>query len=259
MATAGQQRDDRPRLVEPMARAELFARRGHSNAVEQRMADVINLDAVALVIVLLERQDDQHLLDVAFDRVNTIAAPGPDLRADVIDHAMAVAFEPLRQPQVEFWPVNQDHQPRLAFIRRVAQAAKDAQEFRQGPGDFEGAHNRHFTRVYISLDPGLPHLVAARAEKFKRQVGTQRAQGRDKLRAMFVARSLPSDDHQRDHGLRIADCGLRIVWRRLTWLFLFFSRRHRNSLTDWSEQIRNPQSAIRKLYIFPHSINTPMT
>src|SRR5262245_49833702 len=100
------------------------------------MAYVIDLDAGALVIILLERQDDQHPLDVAFDRANAIGAPGPDLWADVVGHAMAVAFEPPSQPQVEFGPVDQDDEPRTSLIGRVTQSTEDAQEFRQRPGDF---------------------------------------------------------------------------------------------------------------------------
>ncbi len=88
------------------------------------MAHVINLDAVTLVEIFLEWQDDQHLLDVAFDRVDAIAAPGPDLRADVISHSVAVAVELLGQAQVELRPINQNDQSWPAFVRCVAQTAK---------------------------------------------------------------------------------------------------------------------------------------
>src|SRR5215475_7823191 len=198
------------------------------------MAYVIDLDAVPLVIILLEGQDDQHPLDVAFDSVNAIRAPGPNLRADIVDHPVTVALEPSGKPQVEFGPVDQDDEPRPALIGRVAQAAEDAQEFRQRPGDFERAHNRHFPRVHEGLDPGLPHLVAARAEKFEPDKGAKRSQRRDQLRAVFIARSLAGDDHQGEWGVGSGEWGVGNVWRRLTWLFLFLSRRHRNSLASIS-------------------------
>src|SRR5262249_59504354 len=125
----------------------------------------------------------QHPLYVALDRVDAIGAPGPDLRADVVDHALAVALEPSGQPQVEFRPVDQDDEPRTSLIGRVAQPAEDAQEFRQRPGDFERAHNRHLARVHEGLDPGLPHLVAARAGTFEPDTRAPRAPLRDQLRA----------------------------------------------------------------------------
>src|SRR5262245_12560550 len=179
------------------------------------MAHVVDLDAVPLVIVLLEGQYDQHPLDVAFNRVNAVGAPCPDLRADVVDYAMAVAFEPSGQSQIEFGPVDQNDEPRPSLIGRFAQPAEDSQEFRQRPGDFERAHNRHLARVHQSLDPGLPHLVAARAEKFKSHTWAQRAQRRNQFRAVLVARSLAGDDHYGEWGVGNGEWGMENVRRRL--------------------------------------------
>src|SRR5262245_42740109 len=112
MAAARQERDDRLRGVEMMARTEIIPAGGYSHAIEQRMADVIDIDTVAFVIIFLERQDDEHSLDVALDRVDAITAPRPDLRADVIDHAPLVALQLFRQSQIELGPVDQNHQRR---------------------------------------------------------------------------------------------------------------------------------------------------
>ena len=172
------------------------------------MPDVINLHSAPGVVILFKRQDDQHPFDIAPDLSDAIAAPRPDLRADVIDDALPVTMQPFRQPQVEFRPVNQNHGVRLSFAGGIAQGAKGAQEFAHRSGDFQHAHNGDFAGINQRFNSGGAHLIAARAEQFKFSLWLQRAQCFNQMRPVLVARSFARNQHQTKCGVRSAKCGI---------------------------------------------------
>src|SRR5262245_23899584 len=76
------------------------------------MSYVLGFDAVLAVEVYFKREDDQHPVYVALQRVDSIAPPRPDLRADVVDDAETLVMKAPCEPHVEVGPVDQHYDRR---------------------------------------------------------------------------------------------------------------------------------------------------
>ena len=75
-----------------MARAELFARVARRGRARERVADELDLgDAARRVPFALEGEDGEHQVNVAPHLPDSVRAPGPELRADVVDDFEAAA------------------------------------------------------------------------------------------------------------------------------------------------------------------------
>src|SRR5437660_823330 len=103
---------------------------------DERMADVFDHQAFALVELDFKRQDDQHSIYVAAQGANAIAPPCPYLRADVINNTMAGTPQGPRQSHIEIRPVNQHDRCRSPLARRVKQLAVSAIELAKPARDF---------------------------------------------------------------------------------------------------------------------------
>src|SRR5258707_13157868 len=93
------------------------------------MSNVADLDAVPAVKLLLKGKDHDHLANVFLDLLYAAGTPGPDLRADEIEHGNAQAMQLSRQSQVEVREVDQDGCVRLAarrFRDQVLESAADS-------------------------------------------------------------------------------------------------------------------------------------
>ena len=66
--------------------------------VDQRMPDVRHRHCVLPIEVFLERQDDDHPVDVLGDLLHPPPPPRPYLRRDVVDHAQPQLAAAPRQP-----------------------------------------------------------------------------------------------------------------------------------------------------------------
>jgi hypothetical protein len=76
-AAAGQKADPDAVRVEVVLPGELVAGDGGQRQVSERVADELGADAVVQVKLLLEGEDDEHLVDVLLDELNAVLLPGP--------------------------------------------------------------------------------------------------------------------------------------------------------------------------------------
>ena len=75
--------------------------------VHQGMADVDHVHAVAAVEVHLEGEEHQHAVHQAGDGLHPALAPGPHLRADVVDDLQAPLLELAGEAEVEVGKIDQ--------------------------------------------------------------------------------------------------------------------------------------------------------
>src|SRR5437016_3142124 len=69
-------------------------------------------------------KDHQHLAHVFFDLLHATRAPGPELRADVVNHRNAAPIKLFGQPKVEVREVNQHRGVGPATVYRTKDLAK---------------------------------------------------------------------------------------------------------------------------------------
>src|SRR5262249_7310677 len=159
------------------------------------MSYVLGFDAVLAVEVYFKRKDDQHPIDVALQRVHSIAPPRPDLRADVVDDAETLAMKAPCEPHVEVGPVDQHYDRRPSGERGSDQLSICSIETGQLSQHLADSNRGDRTDVDHKIDSGLAHLVSAGAKKTEVDLRIERSQRAGEVSAMFVAAGLSGDDH----------------------------------------------------------------
>src|SRR5437867_8071567 len=119
LPAAWKQSSNRTFRIKIVSAAEFVARHCCRQLANQRVTDVFHFDSNSLVELFFERQDHQHPIDVAAQRSDSVPAPGPYLRADVVNDLEAFAMKLTREPHVEIWPVNQDDRSGAAPASRA--------------------------------------------------------------------------------------------------------------------------------------------
>ncbi|OGI37036.1 MAG: hypothetical protein A2V91_04285 [Candidatus Muproteobacteria bacterium RBG_16_64_10] len=141
-AAAGQERD----YGFVAGQLQLLAQRGPihlaGDFIGQRVADECRRHLVLLVELRFEREQRQHPIDRAPDLAHPVAAPGPDLRTDILDGRNAGALQALGQPQVEPGRIDADEQIGRIGDKMPGQVATDAQQLEQSAGDLGHAQHR---------------------------------------------------------------------------------------------------------------------
>src|SRR5205085_5876270 len=128
-AAARKERDDGAGRVQTVARAKLFARYARRDRARERVADELDLiDAARLVPAALERKDGEHQVNVAAHLPDAVRAPGPELRAYVVDDSEPTAVEGAREREVEVGPVNEDDRVGAACEGRALERAVGREE-----------------------------------------------------------------------------------------------------------------------------------
>src|SRR5262249_43092877 len=139
-------------------------------------------------------EHDGEPVDATGDLPHAPSPPGPDLRADVVQHRHAGALGQAGEAEVELRKVDEDAEIR----RRLAEPARErpvrppegphtSRRLRQPDG-------RDVARVGDRLHAGLAQPLAAEAEDLEiRQRGAQRAY---EVGGMEVARGLAGDEQQ---------------------------------------------------------------
>src|SRR5713101_108053 len=99
-STAWQDCDYVVPLFQTVFLAEKFPRHGGLHVSDERVADEFHGHAGIGVELFFERKDTQGLCEAAADQIHAPGAPGPELRANVIDVSNALGVELARQPQM---------------------------------------------------------------------------------------------------------------------------------------------------------------
>src|ERR1044072_4988487 len=91
-----------------MPRAELCTRQARDDRARERVADELYVrDAARGVPLALEGQDGEQEVYGAPHLPDAVRAPGPELRADVVDDSEVAAPERAREREVEVGPVHE--------------------------------------------------------------------------------------------------------------------------------------------------------
>ena len=99
------------------ARRRNASRGTHLDQIHQRVAHECHRNPLTLVERGLEREDRQHLRDESLHRVDVARAPGPQLRADVVDDRHAEPPNRARETEVEVGKVDRDEDVRPLGLR----------------------------------------------------------------------------------------------------------------------------------------------
>src|SRR5581483_1716141 len=134
-AAAGQDGDPGLLRVEAMAGGVVGARFGLHGEFAQRMAREFGFDAVLAIERFFEREDDQHLLYVSLHELDAAATPGPELRADIVDHRDPAGMERFRQAEMEVGEIDEDGYVGAAAVGLAQQLVELAINAREMGGD----------------------------------------------------------------------------------------------------------------------------
>src|ERR687883_1322700 len=93
-----------------MAQAELFKALASTDCACKRVAHELDVVyAARLVPTLFKGKNRQQQVNVAPYISQAVRAPGPNLRADVVDDAQATATKGTRQSEIKIGPVNKHY------------------------------------------------------------------------------------------------------------------------------------------------------
>jgi hypothetical protein len=180
-----------------VARAELFARESGRGRAGEGVADELDVrDAARGVPLALEGEDGEQEVYVAPHLTDAVRAPGPKLRADVVDDAQAATAERACEREVEVGPVNEHDGVGAPFERGALERAVGGPEARQGARDFRKPGDGEVFIAHDRLDAGLAHARAGRAEELELRAGRPLAQRADERGGVRVARLLARHDQQ---------------------------------------------------------------
>ena len=129
------------------------------------MAHKLSLNALLAIERLLEGKDHQHLVDVLPHQFDAVLLPGPQLRADEVDHRNAQPVQLPGQPEVNLGKINEHGHAGPPIANGLLQPRILAPDTRQMANHFGQPHDRHVFRADDALDPGSGHALAAHAEE----------------------------------------------------------------------------------------------
>ena len=132
--------------------------------LDERMSDVGHRHVVRFVELFLEREDDEHPVDVLRDVPHSPPPPGPELRRDVVDDVQPQLLAALGQAQVELGIVDEEDDVRTFALDLLDDLIEDAPEHRQMAEDVEEADDAHLAGVMEERHPLAREQVAADAE-----------------------------------------------------------------------------------------------
>ncbi len=164
-AAAGQQCDPWAARFDLVFAGKLGAGNARSRQVRQRMAHELRVDSSLAIELLFEREDHQHLAHIFSDPFDAALLPGPELRADVINHRDIQFVEFARQPQVEVGKVDEDSGVRTAIAGFADYLAKATIDVGNVLDHLDDADLGDLAGVGQELASSLAHAVAAYAEK----------------------------------------------------------------------------------------------
>src|SRR5215470_15934842 len=157
--------------VKPVTTGKLIASGSHANRFHERMPYILDSDAFASIEIFFKRKYHQHSVNVPTNSIHAISAPGPNLRAYIIDYLEPIPAQPARKPHIEIRPIYQHYSMRPSLARRFDKGAVGAIKPPERSGYFGNANYRYVASIDQRLHSCRAHFVAARAEHFKLSIG----------------------------------------------------------------------------------------
>src|SRR5215467_7551750 len=111
------------------------------------MSHKFGIDAAVAIKLLFKGKDDQRLIDVLAQQSYPPLAPGPELRADVVNHGNAAFLHLAGDPPIEGGRIDHDGEIRLLAVGGSDQAVKKTPDFRQVAENFRDSHDRQIPGI----------------------------------------------------------------------------------------------------------------
>src|SRR5712692_274625 len=165
-AAAGQDGDEFFLGIEVLFAEEGLAVERGVHGANQRVADEFHGDSGVAVELFFERENAEGLREAAADYADAPGAPGPELRADVVDVLRTMAFEFSGEAEMEAGKIGEDSEGGLAAFGFGDEAAHGADQRGKVAEDFRDTYDGDFGVVGNDIDAGAAHLRAAHAEDF---------------------------------------------------------------------------------------------
>ena len=146
------------------------------------------------VEIFLERKDHEHLIDVAGYLLDASAAPGPQLRRDVVDDADSQCLAAPGQAQIEIGIVHEHHRVGALAPDRLYQLLEDPSEGWQMPEHVEQPDDSHLPGVMQHAHSLPRQQIPSDAERF--QMGVEAFQMANHFGGVQIAGGLAGDDGQ---------------------------------------------------------------
>lgn len=156
---------------------------------------------VIFIELRLERQQRQHQVHGAGDADNTLLAPGPDRRADIVHTGDAGLATALFHTKVEIRGVDADDHVRRCGEQVVHQAGADGEQLPQPPEHFHKAHDRQALHGDQGMKAFGDHFLPTDADKTGVRITF--AKGADQAGAKDVTGGFPG--HHGDSDRFAAD------------------------------------------------------
>src|SRR5438093_712257 len=133
----------------------------------------------------LEGKDHQHLVDETANLIQPAFAPGPHLRAHVVDDGRPGVFDAPGEAQVEIGKVDEHSGGGRLSFDPVGEAPEHTVKLAEIADDFERSHDRGMADVAFQLDTRLTHALAT--EAINPAAGKYPKQAARDIRAVHVA------------------------------------------------------------------------
>ncbi len=178
------------------------------------MSRAHGIRAQTLVDLRLEWEKRDDAAGPARDRPGAPRAPGPDLRADVVDQRDPVSLETARQEAMKVGKIDEHRAVGTALAGGGLETPEGSPQRRKLFEDFGDSHNRKLLREDHPIESGRSQTPSAHSK-----CGETRslpAQGGQQARAMPVARGLAARDQeiQRVNSLQSTVSGPAFPWIR---------------------------------------------
>ncbi len=153
----------------------------------ERMSDECGGNAAGLIDPGFERENEEHSLDGFLDCLQPAPPPGPDGRANIIQHWDSRPAQLFGQAQVEIRGIDEQGGGRFSGLNFQLQAAKQSCVMGEPGQYFEDPDRTQLLNREDEFDPRLLHFFPADAKK-----GTGRpffAELPDDIGPVFLARA----------------------------------------------------------------------
>src|SRR6266851_5224487 len=164
-AAAGQNGDELLLRIEILLAAKGLAIERGVHRSYQRMTDEFHGDASFAVELFFKWENAESLREAAADYADAPRAPGPELRADVVDVFNATAFEFAGEAQVEAGEIGEDCEGGFAPLGLGDKMAHGAHERRKMAEDFGDAYDGDFGIIGDDVDSIAARCFSAAARR----------------------------------------------------------------------------------------------
>ena len=193
-ATAAGKKADKGNIsIDVVSDSEFRPRLADGEVVHQGVTDIFGIQTVGLVKLLFKREDNCEFVDNPGNFSDSPPAPGPNLRADIIENRNTGFFGGLGKTQIKFREVDQNQQVgRLIPFKNLFDPPIGLQDGWQVAKNFHESDHSQLAAGKNDLTAQRRHPFSADPEIF--QVWINATTGGNQVGPMQIPRILTGDD-----------------------------------------------------------------